>query len=148
MIMYVLVCAWQTAHNSTSALGPHVACRCNRDVSLWGHDEFIKVDQSEEEVPAELIMPHLLMMPVPAISTPCDPNIMVHWQLKHLNLNPLRKYWSGFHLFNNDDIDGRMWSGLLKPQFIIVICSLSGPHVCSQCMSMCLLRKQVELLDV
>lgn len=37
-----------------------MACRCNRDVSLWGHDEFIKVDQSEEETPAELKILHLL----------------------------------------------------------------------------------------
>lgn len=55
-----------------------MACRCNRDVSLWGNDEFIKVDQSEEEAPAELIMPRLCLMSVPAIPTPCDPDVMAH----------------------------------------------------------------------
>lgn len=85
MIMCVLVCAWQAAHNSTSALGPHVACRCNRDVSLWGRDEFIRVDQSKEEAPAELIMPYLCLLPIPAIPAPHDPDIMVNWQLERLN---------------------------------------------------------------
>lgn len=145
VIMCVLVCSWQAAHNSTSALRPHVAGRCNRDVSLWGHDEFIKVDQSEEEAPAELIMPHLCLMPVPAISTSHDPDVMVHWQLEHLNLNPLWKCWSDFNLFSTDVIDSRMWSSLLQPPFIIMMRSLWGSYVCSQCLSMCLLRKPVEL---
>lgn len=56
-----------------------VACRCNQGVSPQGRDELIKMDQSEEAAPAELITPHPCLIPVPAILAPHRPDIRAHW---------------------------------------------------------------------
>lgn len=47
-----------------------VVCRCNQGVSLRGRDELIKMDQSEEATPAELITAHPCLIPVPGILVP------------------------------------------------------------------------------